>query len=211
MTAVGDAVAQGIFDGLARPGANLTGVSFQSPELSTKRLELMTEVRPGISQVAVLTNPNNSSTGIILKAVEIAAQSVKIGLYDASARGSDELAEAFFTIADRRVDAVIVMDDPMTIANSKTIADLTATYRLPSASFTEIAEAGGLLAYGPNRLEMFRRAAYFVDKILKGERPSDIPVELPTKFDLIVNLMASKALGLTIPPALLATADEVIE
>jgi len=211
MTVVGDAVAQGIVDSLARPGGNITGVTWQLPELNTKRLEILKEAVPSITEVAVLANPNNSSTNLTLKAMESAARSMKVGLYQVNVRQADEFAGAFSMIASRRIHAFVATDDAMMIASAKTIADLATMYRLPSAGFKELTDAGGLLAYGPNRLGMYRRAAYFVDRIIKGEWPAEIPVEQPAKFDLVVNLKTARILGLMVSRTLYVAATEIIE
>jgi putative tryptophan/tyrosine transport system substrate-binding protein len=211
MTVVGDAVASGLVDSLARPGGNLTGITFFLPELAAKRLELLKEVMPGISQVAILVNPSNPANRPIFHAMEATARSLMLGLHQFEARGPNEFDGVFSTMAEKRVDAVVIIDEAMLIAHVRAIADLVAKQHIPSAGFKEFAAAGGLMAYGPNRLEMFHRVAYFVDKILKGSKPADLPVEQPTKFEFVINLKTAKALGITVPPSLLARADEVIE
>jgi len=211
MTVVGDAVPQGIISSLSHPGGNVTGISWQSAELITKRLELLKEVMPNISEMAVLANANNSATNSQLKSLEVAAQSANVRLFDETVRGPNELVAAVSAIADRGIHALIIVDDGVLIANAKTLADLAAIHEIGGVGFGEFTESGGLLAYGPNRLEMCRRVAYFVDKILKGEQPADIPVEQPNKFDLTVNLKTAKALGLTIPTSVLVAATDIIE
>ena len=208
---VSDAVATGLVASLARPGANMTGSTFFGPELMAKQLELLREAVPRMAQVAVLQNPANSSSGPNLRAMEIAAKSLKLGLQHFDVRGPNEFDSVFAAMAKRRIDAVVIQSDTMFFANAIAIADLPAKKRLPSAGNTEFAEAGGLIGYGVNILEMHRRAAVFVDKILKGAKPGDIPVERPTKFELVVNLKTAKALGLTIPNSILVRANRVIE
>jgi len=211
MVPVADAVASGIVDSLARPGGNITGITFFLPELSAKRLELLKEVMPGISRVAVLVNPDNIATTPTFHAMEVAAKSLKLGLDQFEARGPSEFEDVFSMMANKGADAVVIMDDGVLISHARLIADLVKKQRMLSAGFKEFADAGGLIAYGPSRLEMYHRAAYFVDKILKGSKPADLPVERPTKFELTINLKTAKTLGITVPPTLLATADELIE
>jgi putative tryptophan/tyrosine transport system substrate-binding protein len=207
----GDAVAAGLVASLARPGGNVTGSTYFLPELMAKRLELLKDVIPGITQVALLVKPDNPFFATALPALETPAKSLKMGLQQFEARAPNEFEAAFSAIAKRRADAVVVLEDAMFVANARAIADLAAMQRLPSAGFNELAEAGGLIGYGVNFLEMYRRAAVFVDKVLKGAKPADIPVEQATKFELVINLKTAKALGIEVPPTLLARADEVIE
>lgn len=211
MMVSGDAVATGLVASIARPGGNLTGSTFFNPELAAKRLELLKEAVRRITRVAVLLNPDNPINGPVLQAMEATARSLKVVLQQVEARGSNEFEGAFSAMAKRRVDAFVVIEDGMLIANARGIADLAAKKRLPSAGFTEFAEAGGLVGYGVNLLELSRRAAVFVDKILKGSKPGDLPVEQATKFQLIVNLKTAKALRLTIPKPVLVRADRLIE
>jgi putative ABC transport system substrate-binding protein len=211
MVPVGDAITSGIVDSLARPGGNVTGITFFLPELCAKRLELLKQVVPGIKRVAVLGNPDNLVMTPTFLAMEVAAKSLKLGLDQFGVRGPSELDEVFSKIANTGVEAVVIVDDGVLISNARLIAELAQKKRVPTAGFKEFADAGGLISYGPSRFEMYYRAAYFVDKILKGSKPADIPVERPTKFELTVNLKAAKILGITLPPTLLATADEVIE
>ena len=156
-------------------------------------------------------NPGNPVNGPVLDAMERTAKALKVELQQVGARGPDDLDSAFSTMVKGRVDAVIIIEDGMLIANARGIGDLAARRRLPSAGFKEFAEAGGLMAYGVNFPDMFRRAAVFADKILRGAKPADLPVEQPTKFELVINLKTAQALGLTIPPSVLFQADEVIK
>jgi putative ABC transport system substrate-binding protein len=206
-----DAVASGIVESLARPGGNITGLTYFIPELNAKRLEIFKEPFPQTSHMAVLVNPDNPALVPIFQAMESTARSLKIGLQQFPARGPNDFDGAFSAMIKSRVDAVDIIEEPMFQANAGVLAGLASQKRLPSAGFKEFAEAGGLLGYGVNILGLFRRAAYFVDKILKGAKPRDIPVEQPTKFELIINLKTAKALGLTIPQSLLGRADEVIQ
>ncbi len=209
--AVADPVALGLVASLARPGGNITGSTFFFAEIIAKRLELLKEAMPRITQVAVLLNPDNPSMGPNFRAMELKAKSLKVVLQRFEARGPNEFENAFSAMAKKRVDAVAVVEDPMFIANAKGLADLAAKQRFSSIGFNEFAEAGGLIGYGANYLEMWRRAAYFVDKILKGAKPGDLPIEQPTRFELVVNMKTAKALGVKISQSILVRADKVIE
>ncbi len=209
--AVADPVALGLVASLARPGSNITGSTFFYAEIIAKRLELLKEAMPRITQVAVLMNPDNPTIGTIFHAMEIAAKPLKVALLRFEARGPNEFEGAFSAMAKKRVDAVALVEDPMFFSNAKGLADLAVKQRLPSIGFNEFAEAGGVIGYAANNLEMWRRAAYFVDKILKGAKPGDLPIEQPIKFELVINLKTAKALGLKIPQSVLLRADKVIE
>jgi putative ABC transport system substrate-binding protein len=212
MSASGDAVGTGLIASLARPGGNLTGSTFFQPELLAKRLELLKEVMPRITQAAYLMNPDNASaTGPTRRVVESAAMSLKIGLRPIPVRGPNDFDGAFAAMTKNRVEVLVTSEDAVTVANISAIADLALKRRLLSAGSKEFAEAGGLLGYGVNLPELYRRAAYFVDKIFKGVKPADLPVEQPTKFELVVNMKTAKALGLKIPNSILVRADKVIE
>jgi putative ABC transport system substrate-binding protein len=211
MAISGDAVATGLVASIARPGRNITGSSFFFPELSAKRLELLTEARPAARRMAALVNPNNPAHTLALKARESTAKALKVELEVVEVRGPQDLSDIFSAMVKRRVEAISVLDDPMLIANARQIADLALTTRLPTIGFREIVDAGGLIAYSVDFPAAWRRAAVFVDKILKGAKPAELPVEQPTKFELVINLKTAKALGLTIPPSLLQRADQVIE
>jgi ABC-type uncharacterized transport system substrate-binding protein len=211
MAISGDALATGLVASLARPGGNITGSTFFSPELTAKRLELLKEAVPRLRRVAVLVNPDNPIKGPTLHAMALTATSLKLELQPFEARSPSEFESAFDALAKRRVDALVIIDDPILIANAGGLASLAAKSRLPSAGFKTFAEAGGLMGYGVNLSELSRHAAVFVDKILKGARPADLPVERATRFELLINLKTAKALGLTIPQSLLSRADEVIQ
>src|SRR5215831_3033854 len=208
-----DPVGLRLIPSLARPGGNVTGVSYSvGADIFGKDLELLREAVPKVRRVAVLSNPDNPSQPLILDNIKTAARSLGLPLLPVGARGPGDFDGAFATMSRERVGALFVVTDPTYIAHRARLADLATRNRLPSM-FTQRAdvEAGGLMSYGPSFAAMYRRAAGYVDKILKGAKPSDLPVEQPTKFELVINLKTAKALGLTIPPSLLARADQVIE
>jgi len=211
MAIVADPVATGIVASFARPGGNITGSTYSSPELNAKRLDLLKEVMPQITQAAVILNPNNPLIATHLKETEIVAKAIKVGLQRFEVRGPDEFEATISSVAKARINAAVVFEDPVLIANVARIAVLAAKQRLAASGNREFAEAGGLIGYGVNFPAIFRRAAYFVDKILKGARPGDIPVEQATRFELIVNQKAAKVLGIKIPQSILVRADRVIE
>jgi putative ABC transport system substrate-binding protein len=211
MAAAGDPVASGIVPSLARPGGNITGSSFFVAELAAKRLEMLKEAVPHIRRVAVLLNPDNPVNRPILNEMELAAKSLKVGLQQFGARGPDHFENAFSAMVGQRTNGLVVHDDPMLIANARQIADLAATKRLPSIGFKEFAVAGSLMAYAVDFPAFYRRAAVFVDKILKGAKPGDLPIERATRFEVVINLKTAKALGFKIPPSVLVRATEVIE
>ena len=211
MAVSGDAVASGLVSSIARPGGNVTGLTFFTPELAVKRLELLKENVPGLAEVGVLLNPANPISEPILPAMKVAAQSLKLELAQFAVRGPAEFEGSFAAMATRHVGGFVVLDDNMLITQAQAIANLALQRRLPSSGFTEFAVAGGLIGYGVSVPDMFHRAAAYVDKILKGARPGDLPVEQPTKFETILNLMTAKAIGFDVPTALLLRADKVIE
>jgi putative ABC transport system substrate-binding protein len=207
-----DPVGTGFVASLARPGGNVTGLSNISPELSAKRLELLKEAVPGLSRVAIMWSPDVRGAVLDYKETENAARSLRLQLQSAEVSRADDFSRAFSALTIRRAEALIVAGSPLTYINRGQIASLAQKNRLPSMSTQrEFAYAGGLITYGPNLAEQWRRAATYVDKILKGAKPGDLPVEQPTKFELVINLKTAKALGLTIPPSLLRRADQVIE
>jgi len=212
MVAVGDPVATGLVASLARPGGNITGLTSISEELEGKRLQLLREVVPDLSHVAFLWNPASPIQVIIEKEVQAAARVLGMKVLSLGARSAPELDKAFAAILSERPGALVVGADRLFLHNRERIMEFAAQQRLPGLhAYRELVEAGGLMSYGPSYADMHRRAATYVDKILKGAKPADLPVERPVKFVLVVNLKAAKALGLTIPPSLLARADEVIE
>jgi ABC-type uncharacterized transport system substrate-binding protein len=213
--AVGDPVTSGLVTSLARPGGNVTGLSILLPELVGKCLELLTQAVPGVSRVAVLWQPGalgERTDKYMLKEAETAARALGVRLQLVEARGPADIDRAFSDMTRARAGALTVWSTPMFSSERRRLADLAAKNRLPAVyPQRDYVDAGGLMSDGPNFPDMFRRAATYVDKILKGAKPGDLPVEQPTKFELVINLKTAKALGLTIPPSLLARADEVIQ
>jgi putative tryptophan/tyrosine transport system substrate-binding protein len=210
-----DPVTDGLVTSLARPGGNVTGSSNLNPELVGKCLEQLTQAVPGVSRVAVLWQPgfmDERTDRDMLKAADIAARALGVRLEIVEARGPTDIDRAFSKVTRARAGALTVLPSAMLFTERRRLVDLAAKNRLPAVYVQrEFVEAGGLMAYGPNLADLFRRAATYVDKILKGAKPGDLPVEQPTKFDLVINLKTAKALGLTIPPSLLGRADEVIQ
>jgi putative ABC transport system substrate-binding protein len=211
MATTGDAVATGLIASLARPGGNITGSSYFSPELNAKQLELLKEALPRIRRVAVLFNSDNAVKVTMFQAMEATARALKLEMQKFDVRGPGDFNGAFAGMKKRGVDAVAVVDDPMIIANAAAVASLAGKHRLPSIGFSAFAEGGGLMAYGVNFPALFRRAATFADKILKGAKPGDIPVEQPTRFEMIINMKTAKALGVKFPNSILVQATRVIE
>jgi putative tryptophan/tyrosine transport system substrate-binding protein len=212
MAIVADPVAAGLVDNLARPGGNATGFSIVAPELGTKRLELLKEIVPNLPSIAVLSNAKNPQSKIEMEQMQTAAQAMALQLHQVEISTEDELDNAFAAMNRAAVQALIVLTDPILFSQRKRIVDLASKYKLPAVySFQGFVEEGGLMSYGPSDADLFRRAAGFVDRILKGAKPSELPVEQPTKFDLAVNLATAKTLGLKVPPSILAIADDVIE
>jgi putative ABC transport system substrate-binding protein len=206
-----DAVTSGLVASLAHPGGNVTGTTHFIPELSAKQLELLKEAIPGLADVAVLLNPANPMYEAVVPAMRLTAQSLTLELHQFGVLGPAELDGAFAAIAASRVGALVVIDDATLIANAPVIVKLATEQRLPASGWPDFAAAGGLMGYGVNYVDLFRRAATFVDKILKGTKPADIPVERATKFEAVVNLKTAKTLGIDMPTSLLLRADEVIE
>ena len=212
MTNAGDAVATGFVTSIARPVGNITGLSMMGGELVGKQLEILREVVPGLSRVAVLWNPTNSSNPGQLRHAQDAVRLLGLRLHPLEARGPDDIESAFAAMTREHVGGVIVLLDSMLAANRARIAELAAKNRLPAVyGLADHVKAGGFIAYGPNVADMYRRAAAYADKILKGSKVSDLPVEQPTKFELIVNVNAARALGITIPPSVSARADQLIQ
>jgi putative ABC transport system substrate-binding protein len=207
-----DAVASGLVASLAQPGGNVTGTTHFIPELSAKQLELLKEAIPGLTDVAILLNPANPMNEPVVPAMRLTAQSLKLELHQFGVRGPAEFEGAFAAMAARRVRALVVLDDNTLTVNALGIAKLASEQRLPASGWPDFAVAGGLMGYGVNYVDLFRRAATFVDKILKGTKPADIPVERVTKFETVINLKTAKALGIDMPTSLLLLrADEVVE
>ena len=206
-----DPIGAGLVATLGRPGGNVTGLSFSSEDLTGKRVQLLKEVVPGVSRIAVLWKSPNAAAMVQLRAVEVAAQALAVSVQLLEVRGAEDLESAFEAARTGRSGALLVVDDPFTFLLRKRIVELAAESRLPGMyGPREFAVDGGLIAYGANLEDMFRRAATYVAKILEGAKPADLPVEQPTKFDLVINLKTAKALGLTIPQSFMARADEVI-
>ncbi len=209
---LGDPILEGWVSSLAKPGGNLTGVAGLSPELAGKRLELLRELTPGLTKVAILHDPTNRSEEVAIRATETAAQSLGLTVFAQPVSDSNEFDRAISALVQNGVGSIVVLPDPMFNAHRAELVQLIGQSRLPAIYMeTGFATAGGLMSYGPNLMEMFRKSADYVDRILRGAKPSDLPVQQPTKFELIINLRTAKALGLTIPLSLLARADEVIE
>jgi putative ABC transport system substrate-binding protein len=211
MAGVGDPVGSSLVASLARPGGNVTGVSVLQPEVVGKQLEFLKDVRPTVSRVAVLWNPDNPGAVPWMPEAEAAAQRLGVQLHILEARGPDAFDGAFAAMTSADAGALLVMGDPMFRQHRSRLVALEATSRLPAVhNDRAYVEAGGLLCYGANHPDGYRRAATYVDKILKGAKPADLPVEQPTTFELVINLKTAQALGLTIPPSLLLQATEVI-
>ena len=212
MTVPADPVATGLVTSLARPGGNVTGLSFVGTELAGKQVELLREAVPGLARVVVLTNPTNPSHPPRTKEIAEAARVLKLESDVLEARTPGEIQAAFATMAKRRPGAAIVLADPLFVREASQVVRLAAEYRLPVMyGLREIVEAGGLIAYGASFTDLFRRAATYVDRILRGAHPRDLPVEQASKFELVINLKTAKALGLTLPQSLLLRADEIIQ
>ena len=209
---LGDALSAGVVPDLARPGGNVTGVSGFAPELSGKRLQLIREILPKADVIGVLANLANPTTPPVVRAVETAAKPLAIRVHVVDVRKLGDLAGAFDKMARLSTDALIVVSDPMLHSDSRQVVERAERHRLPAFyEQSRFPEEGGLLSYGPGRLDRFQRAAVYVDRILRGAKPSDLPVEQPTKFELVINRKTAKTLGLTIPPSLLQRADQVID
>ncbi|PYN82945.1 MAG: ABC transporter substrate-binding protein [Candidatus Rokuibacteriota bacterium] len=207
-----DPVAEGLVATLARPGGNVTGVSFMIPELGSKRLELLKEIAPRVTRLAVLWNPATGGSDLELRATRAAASKLGVALKLMEVRNADDLVRVFAALEKERPDALTMFFDELTTGYRELVGDFAKKHRLPTVfGAKEFAEAGGLMSYAPNVPEAFRRAASYVDKILKGAKPGDLPIEQPTKFEFVINLKTAKALGLTIPQSLLVRADEVIQ
>ncbi|MGH7320767.1 MAG: ABC transporter substrate-binding protein [Candidatus Rokuibacteriota bacterium] len=214
MVAERDPVRAGLVASLARPGGNVTGITVLVPELSAKRLEMLREAVPALRRAAVLWNPAGPGKSEEWGETEAAARALGLEFHSAPVRSRADLASAFEAAVKRRSEALLVLADALILGQAKTVADLAAKHRLPaiypSRYFVEPGQ-GGLLSFGPNLLDLSRRAASYVDKLLKGAKPGELPVEQPTAFELVVNARAARALGLTLPPSILVRADNVIE
>jgi putative ABC transport system substrate-binding protein len=212
MTSAGDPLDSGLVASLARPGGNVTGLSLMMSEVSGKRLELLKELVPQLSRVAVLWNSTNPYPTIVFKETQDAARTLGIEVQSLEVKGPADFATVFGLARQKRPDAFLTIDDPLTLSQRDPILDFAAANRLPAIyGIEEFAVAGGLMTYGASIPDLYHRAATYVDKILRGAKPGELPVEQPTKFDLVINLKTAKALGLTVPQTLLVAADKVIE
>jgi putative tryptophan/tyrosine transport system substrate-binding protein len=207
-----DPVGNGLVASLHRPGGNVTGPSLQTAELAGKRLQLLTEIVPRLGRAVVLSNPLNPSLAAAVEQTKAAAQSLRIEVHLVEVPGPDHFESAFTAVTRARADALIVLPDPVLYGQHLRVVTFTTASHLPALfPEKEVVEAGGLIAYGPSIPASFRRAAAYVDKILRGAKPADLPVEQPTTFELAVNLQTARAIGVTVPPSILVGADEVIE
>src|SRR5215467_11018911 len=212
MTRMSDPVKTGLIPNFPRPGGNITGLSFQPEETSRKRLQLLKEALPKVARVAVLSNADNPVSGMTIKAIEPVSAQLGLQLLKLPVKDPNDFPEVLQAAAQGRADALFVVDDVVVTKHGTQILEFAAKHLLPVITqYKEFVELGALMAYGPSTRDMYRRTADYVDKILKGAKPADLPVEQPTKFELAINLKTAKALGPTIPPALLARADEVIQ
>ncbi len=210
--AVGDPVGSGTVASLARPGGNVTGNSNQSPEVAPKLLELLKEIVPSTKRIGILTNPTNSSHPLVLRGMQAAAKTLRLEIIVVNAGTPAEFEKAFADIARVRPASLVILADPLFISEAGRLATLAAKYRLPTMGTVDtVPESGGLMSYGANRPDLIRRAAILVDEILKGAKPADLPVEQPTKFDLVLNKRTAKDLGIKIPNSILVQATKVIE
>jgi putative ABC transport system substrate-binding protein len=208
---VGDPVGSGLVASLARPGGNVTGVTSMSPDLVGKQLEFLKDVLPTVSRVAILWDPTNSGHALQVSAAEVAAQPLGVQLHPVEARGPEAFDGAFAAITRAHAGALLVLGGNIAFDHRRRLAELAVTSRLPTVhNIRPFVEAGGLMAYGPSTRDLRRRAAVYVDKILKGAKPADLPVEQPTAFELVINLKTAETLGLTIPPSVLFQATEVL-
>jgi putative ABC transport system substrate-binding protein len=210
--AVADPEAQGFVTSLARPGGNVTGLSVQHPEFAPKSLELLKEILPSAKRIAILSNPTNSSLPRVLGQMQTAARALGLDIQIVNARAPDEFEGAFAEIARSRPAGLVILADALFITEARQLTALAVRHRLPTmGGIDAIPQSGGLSSYGPNRLDMIRRCAVLVDKILKGAKPGELPVEQPMKFDFVINLKTAKQIGLTIPQSILYRADQVIK
>ena len=212
MTSAGDPLGAGLVASLALPGGNVTGLSLMAPDLGGKRLELLKEIIPVLASVAIIWNAANPYPALVFNETRAAARKLRIEIQSLEVRMPDDINGALEAAVRKNANALITVEDPLTVNHRKQIAGFAAQNRLPAIyGLREFVDAGGFVSYGAHIADLYRRAAMYVDRIFKGAKPSDLPVEQPTKFELVINLKAAKALGITVPPSLLARADEVIE
>ena len=208
----GDPLSTGIVASLARPGGNITGLSLMASDLSAKRLELLQSAVPSLKRIAVLWDHSNPGMALRVRETQLAAEQLKVAFFDAGARDLEGLQASFAALSEARPEALVVTAEPFTMMHRDRILDFAMTNGIPAIyEDGEVARAGGLMAYGPSIQKMFHRAAGYVDKIIRGAKPADLPVEQPTTFELVINLKTAKAIGLSIPQSFLWRADEVIE
>jgi putative ABC transport system substrate-binding protein len=207
----GDPITLGLTKSLGRPSGNITGSTPIGTTVSAKRVELLKETAPRVIRVAALHNPANTTGVPILQSMHATAKALKLELHQFDAPRQAEIASAFSAMAKRHIDGVVVQQDTLFIANAREIAELASKHHIVCAGTTEFAEAGGLIGYGAKDAELYRRGAYFIDRILKGAKPGDLPFEQATKFELIINLKTAKAFGISVPPSVMLRADKVIE
>ena len=211
MAQIADPIAMGIVKNLARPGGNITGLTYFVPELMAKRLELLKEAIPRIRQVAVLLNQDNLVKEPIVESMAVAAKTLNVELHRFELRRPNEFDRNFSEMSRRRIDGVVIQEDAMLVVNASAVATVATKYRIPSIGFVEVADGGGLMAYGVNSPEMWRYAAVLVDKVLKGANPGQLPIERATKFETVVNMKCAQVLGIKVPRSILLRADKVIE
>jgi putative ABC transport system substrate-binding protein len=212
MAAAGDPLGSGLVASLAHPGGNVTGLSLMAPDLGGKRLQMLRELLPALSRVAVLWNAGNPYSALVFKETQDAGKTLGIEIQNLEVRAPNDFDRVFEAAIQKRADALATVEDPLTIDYRKQISEFATKSQLPTMNgVKEFVVVGGLMSYGAQIADLLRRSAGYVDKILKGEKPGDLPVEQPTKFEFVINLKTAKALGLTIPTTLLARADEVIE
>jgi putative ABC transport system substrate-binding protein len=211
MVAASDPVGARLVASLAHPGGNITGLSLLAPELSAKRLDLLTQAVSPLTRVAVLWNLDNEGMALRFRETQTASRVLSVSIQSVGVRTPDDFDSAFATITRERPQGLLVMADTVTLGQRKRTADFAASHRIPAIEQRDFVDVGGLMSYGIDIADHYRRAASFVDRVLKGAKPADLPIEQPTKFELVINLSTAKALGLTIPPSLLQRADQVIE
>jgi putative tryptophan/tyrosine transport system substrate-binding protein len=212
MANAGDPLGSGLVASLSRPGGNITGMSLMAPDLGGKRLAILKEILPGLSRVAILWNAANPYSALVFKETQAAGQALDIQVQSMELRGPDDFGRTFEVLMGRRPDALIAVEDPLTLSNRKLISDFAGRYGLPALyGLREFVADGGLMSYGASLADLYRRTAAYVDKIFKGTKPAELPVQQPTAFELVINLKTAKSIGLTIPATLIALADEVIE
>lgn len=212
MVSAGDPIKANLVESLSRPGTNVTGTSNSLTDIASKHLELVREAVPGVSRLAVLLNPNYASHRAALEILQAAAPAARVTILPVEARTADQLDQAFALMGGQAAEAIIVVTDPIFASQRRRIADLMVKGRLPGIGYSsEYADGGFLMGYGPNNLDFWRRSAYFADRIVRGAKPAELPVEQPSQFELVINLKTARALALTIPRTLLLRADRVIE